>query len=121
MDFRKPTAPALRLGMSFVASDMPARMPGGERPIGAYFEAHIEQGPILEAEGKQIGVVTGANGQRWYELHVEGAECHAGPTPMAWRRDALYAAAQMVVDIIDIAREREPHARATVGEMRVQT
>jgi N-carbamoyl-L-amino-acid hydrolase len=94
--------------------------PVGQHAIGAYFEAHIEQGPILEVEGKQIGVVTNANGQRWYELHLQGAECHAGPTPMSWRRDALYAAAQMAAGIVGIAREREPHARATVGEMRVQ-
>jgi beta-ureidopropionase / N-carbamoyl-L-amino-acid hydrolase len=51
-----------------------------------YFEAHIEQGPILEAAGKPIGVVTGAQGQRWYT----GQEAHAGPTSMPRRRDALW-------------------------------
>ena len=58
------------------------------RPSAAYFEAHIEQGPILEAERKTIGVVTGAQGQRWYEITVTGQEAHAGPTPMARRKDA---------------------------------
>src|SRR6185369_7576704 len=51
------------------------------RAVGAYFEAHIEQGPILEAEKKTIGVVTAAQGQRWYEVTVIGQEAHAGPTP----------------------------------------
>lgn len=110
----------LQLGSELRRIGYAGHLPVGGRPIGAYFEAHIEQGPILEAESKQIGVVTGANGQRWYELNVEGSECHAGPTPMTWRRDALYAAAQMVVEIIDIARAREPHARSTVGEMKVR-
>ncbi|MCA3267235.1 MAG: hydantoinase/carbamoylase family amidase, partial [Azospirillum sp.] len=70
--------------------------PVGGRNIGAYFEAHIEQGPILEAEAKTIGVVTGAQGQRWYEITVVGQEAHAGPTPMKRRKDALVGAARMI-------------------------
>src|SRR5918996_455008 len=54
----------------------------GHRPLGALFELHIEQGPILEAEGRRIGVVTGGQGTRWYDCEVIGAESHAGPTPM---------------------------------------
>ena len=54
-----------------------------ERPVDAYFEAHIEQGPVLEARDKTIGVVLGALGQRWYDVTVTGQEAHAGPTPMA--------------------------------------
>ena len=61
--------------------------PVGDRPVAAYFEAHIEQGPILEAAGKPIGVVTGAQGQRWYEITVTDQEAHAGPTPMPRWRD----------------------------------
>ena len=73
----------------------------GEEPVGghdvhAYFEAHIEQGPILEAEDKTIGVVTDAQGQRWYELVLSGVESHAGPTPMDRRKDALLGAARVV-------------------------
>ena len=68
--------------------------PVGKRPVGAYFEAHIEQGPILEAENKTIGVVTDAQGQRWYEIVFTGQESHAGPTPMTARRDALVGAAR---------------------------
>jgi beta-ureidopropionase / N-carbamoyl-L-amino-acid hydrolase len=56
------------------------------KPIHAAFELHIEQGPILEAEGKTIGVVTHAQGQRWYEVVYTGQESHAGPTPMPRRR-----------------------------------
>ena len=61
----------------------------GGREVHAYFEAHIEQGPILEAEDKPIGVVTDAQGQRWYELTLTGVESHAGPTPMDRRKDCL--------------------------------
>src|SRR5471032_814960 len=56
-------------------------------PVGAYFEAHIEQGPVLEANERVIGVVEGALGQRWYDVVVQGMEAHAGPTPMELRKD----------------------------------
>ena len=87
----------------------------GSRSIKCYFEAHIEQGPILEAEGKTIGVVTAAQGQRWYEITVTGQEAHAGPTPMPRRRDALVGAARMIELVNRIGRERPPYACATVG------
>lgn len=87
----------------------------GRRAVGAYFEAHIEQGPILEAEGRTIGVVTGSQGQRWYEVTVRGQEAHAGPTPMSRRRDALVGAARMIDLVNRIGRERPPYACATVG------
>ena len=70
--------------------------PVGGRPVHAFFEVHIEQGPILEAEGKTIGIVTDAQGQRWYELSLTGQESHAGPTPMPRRRDALLGAARVI-------------------------
>ncbi len=87
----------------------------GDHPIGAFFEAHIEQGPILEAEEKTIGVVTGAQGQRWFEVWLQGAESHAGTTPMNRRHDALLAASKLVVEINKIALENAPHAVTTVG------
>jgi N-carbamoyl-L-amino-acid hydrolase len=87
----------------------------GRRAVGAYFEAHIEQGPILEAEERTIGVVTGSQGQRWYEVTVRGQEAHAGPTPMSRRRDALVGAARMIDLVNRIGRERPPYACATVG------
>jgi N-carbamoyl-L-amino-acid hydrolase len=89
--------------------------PVGGRNIGAYFEAHIEQGPILEAEKKTIGVVTGAQGQRWYEVTVIGQEAHAGPTPMKRRKDALVGAARMVDAVNRIGLDHQPYACATVG------
>lgn len=89
----------------------------GAKPpaVGAYFEAHIEQGPVLEREGKVIGVVTGAMGQRWYDIRVQGMEAHAGPTPMEIRRDALVVAAQIVTEVNRIALEQSPDGRGTVG------
>jgi len=91
----------------------------GDRPMGAYFEAHIEQGPILEAEAKTIGVVTGGQGQRWYEVTWTGQEAHAGPTPMASRKDALLAASKLVQAVNDIGFDNQPGACATVGMMKV--
>ncbi|MBB3141633.1 Zn-dependent hydrolase [Halomonas organivorans] len=91
----------------------------GGRPFKAFFEAHIEQGPILEAEGKRIGVVTDAQGQRWYEITLTGQESHAGPTPMPTRRDALVGAARIVDLVNRIGMEHQPNACATVGLMQV--
>src|SRR5271167_898146 len=93
--------------------------PTGGRPVGAYFEAHIEQGPILEMAGKPIGVVTGAQGQRWYEITVTGQEAHAGPTPMPRRRDALVGAARMIDAVNRIGHAHAPYACATVGFVQV--
>ena len=95
----------------------------GARPVrghevAAYLEAHIEQGPILEKEQKTIGVVTGAQGQRWYEVTVTGMEAHAGPTPMDMRHDALVGAARMV-EAVHRMGLGHPDARATVGKMQV--
>lgn len=89
--------------------------PARHFPARAYFEAHIEQGPILEATGTTIGVVTGALGQRWYDVSMTGMEAHAGPTPMDLRHDALYASACLIKDIRQIAVDHGPDARATVG------
>jgi N-carbamoyl-L-amino-acid hydrolase len=87
----------------------------GARDIHAYFEAHIEQGPILEAEDKTIGVVTGAHGQRWYEVTLTGVESHAGPTPMDRRKDALLGAARLVELVNRTGLAYPPEACATVG------
>jgi len=91
--------------------------PVGGRPVDAYFEAHIEQGPILEHEDKVIGVVTGSLGLRWYDVVVTGMEMHAGPTPMGIRKDALLAASHLVQAVIAIANANQPHGRGTVGEI----
>ena len=91
----------------------------GEHAVGAYLEAHIEQGPILEAEKKTVGVVTGAQGQRWYEITVTGMEAHAGPTPMHRRRDALVGASRMVDTVNRIGLAHQPNACSTVGMLDV--
>ena len=91
----------------------------GGREVAGYLEAHIEQGPILEAERKTIGVVTGAQAQRWYEITFSGEEAHAGPTPMARRKDALVGAAAFVSAVNRIGHDFQTGACATVGMMRV--
>ncbi|WP_193075504.1 Zn-dependent hydrolase [Pseudomonas sp. FME51] len=91
----------------------------GGRPFKAFFEAHIEQGPILEDEKKQIGVVTDAQGQRWYEITLTGQESHAGPTPMSRRRDALVGAARLIDQVNKIGLAHQPNACATVGLLQV--
>jgi N-carbamoyl-L-amino-acid hydrolase len=91
----------------------------GGREIAAFFEAHIEQGPILEVEGKTIGIVQGAQGQRWFDVTVTGQEAHAGPTPMRVRRDALLGASRMVDLVNRIGLDNQPNACATVGQMAV--
>ncbi len=83
--------------------------------VGAYFEAHIEQGPILEDQHKTIGVVLGALGQKWFDLNLKGVEAHAGPTPMHLRKDALVGAAAVVAAVNRVALEHQPHACGTVG------
>ncbi|WPO48042.1 Zn-dependent hydrolase [Pseudomonas sp. S1Bt23] len=84
-------------------------------PVGAYFEAHIEQGPVLEDRQTTIGVVMGCLGQKWFDLTLTGVEAHAGPTPMHLRKDALVGAAQVIGAVNRIAHEQQPHACGTVG------
>jgi len=92
----------------------------GQHPLSAFFELHIEQGPILEAEGLDIGAVTGVQGMRWFEVTVTGQEAHTGATPMHLRKNALLGAARLVEKVEAIARAHAPLAVATVGSMRVR-
>jgi N-carbamoyl-L-amino-acid hydrolase len=87
----------------------------GAHTFAAMFELHIEQGPILEDEGRTIGIVQGVQGMRWYEVTVAGQEAHTGATPMARRKNALLGAARMIDRIDAIAREHAPDAVGTVG------
>ena len=91
----------------------------GEHPIGAYFETHIEQGPVLEDHDITIGVVGGVLGIRWYDCVVTGMEAHAGPTPMALRKDALQVAARLMQEVVACAHRHGPHGRGTVGMVHV--
>ena len=87
----------------------------GARTFSAMFELHIEQGPILEAEGRMIGVVQGVQGMRWYEVTVTGQEAHTGATPMRLRKNALLGAARMIDRIDAIATRHAPDAVGAVG------
>jgi N-carbamoyl-L-amino-acid hydrolase len=88
-------------------------------PADAYFELHIEQGPILEKEARQIGIVTGAQAQVWYDAVATGQDSHAGTTPPSARRDALVCAAR-IIDLVDrMMRARGEDGRGTVGQLHV--
>lgn len=88
----------------------------GARKMHAYFEYHIEQGPILEAENKQIGVVTHCQGLWWLEFTLTGREAHTGSTPMAMRVNAGLAMARIIEAVQAIAMENQPGAVAGVGQ-----
>ncbi len=93
--------------------------PAASFPADAYFELHIEQGPILERDGKAIGIVTGAQAQVWYDVVATGQESHAGTTPPDARKDALLCAAR-VIDLVDrMMRARGEAGRGTVGQLQV--
>src|ERR1700743_1330561 len=90
--------------------------PVAQRKLGAFVELHIEQGPLLEAENKTIGVVDRGQGITWYDGTITGFEIHAGTTPMPLRKDALAALSEFVLSVERIARAHGPHAVGTVGE-----
>ncbi|MCV2370883.1 Zn-dependent hydrolase [Roseateles oligotrophus] len=95
----------------------------GAHALGTYFETHIEQGPVLEDHDITIGVVTGVLGIKWYDCTVTGMEAHAGPTPMALRKDALQVAAQLMQEVVAVAHRHPPdgkgNGRGTVGMVQV--
>ncbi|MDH3668622.1 MAG: Zn-dependent hydrolase [Paracoccaceae bacterium] len=91
--------------------------PVGGRPMKAFFELHIEQGPILEAEGVDIGVVTHGQGLRWIEVTVTGKESHTGSTPMAMRRNAGRGLAQITELVHEIAMKHQPNAVGAIGHI----
>ena len=91
----------------------------GSRNMSAFFEAHIEQGPILEDEGKDIGVVRFGQGIRWYNVVITGREAHAGSTPMHMRADAMAAASNVVSEVEKLALRFEPNGLGTTGFMQV--
>jgi beta-ureidopropionase / N-carbamoyl-L-amino-acid hydrolase len=95
-------------------------VPPGDHPLAAFFELHIEQGPILEAEAKTIGVVTGVQGIRWLTVTLTGQDSHAGTTPMNHRHDAFQGLARFAVALDRIAREEGGGAVATIGVVDVE-
>ena len=91
----------------------------GEHPLHSYFELHIEQGPILEDEGLEVGVVYLGQGLRWIEITFTGFESHTGSTPMLKRRNALLGASRVVELVNQLALDNGPHAVGTVGMLDV--
>ena len=91
----------------------------GARKIHALFELHIEQGPILEAEGREIGVVTHGQGLRWIECTVTGKGQHTGSTPMYLRRNAGRGLARVTELVHEIAMKRQPNAVGAIGHIDV--
>lgn len=90
-------------------------------PIGAFVELHIEQGPILEHEGNQIGVVTSVQGLEWLDVKVTGTDGHAGTTPLDHRQDALLASARMIAALNETGRSYGEAARVSVGRISTAT
>lgn len=88
-----------------------------EVPFDSFFELHIEQGPVLENAGAEVGVVTSVQGLRWLDVTVTGMDGHAGTTPLDARRDALLAAAAMLIDLNRAGRAAGHDARVSVGRM----
>ena len=93
--------------------------PVGQRDMKAFFELHIEQGPILEAEHKDIGVVTHGQGLRWIECTVTGKESHTGSTPMAMRKNAGRGLALVTELVHEIAMKNQPNAVGAIGHVDV--
>ena len=91
----------------------------GARKMHAFFELHIEQGPILEVEDKQIGVVTHGQGLSWTEITILGKDAHTGSTPMPMRKNAGLAMARILDRVEDIAMSHAPHAVGAAGHINV--
>ena len=100
--------------IGYVGAEIP-----GCHPVAAYFETHIEQGPVLENAGCIIGVVPAVLGLTWYDCTVTGFESHAGPTPMAIRKDALQVSTHIMQEVVAIAERYPPYGRGTVGMVQI--
>lgn len=107
----------VRLEHALREIDYVGEAPLGGRKYAATFELHIEQGPILEAEEKSVGIVTGVQGIRWYDLVLTGQETHAGPSPMSFRRDPVRRSLLLLSKIYELADKYAPDARVTIGEL----
>ena len=93
--------------------------PVGQRKMHAFFELHIEQGPILEAEGKDIGIVTHGQGLAWIEVTITGRDAHTGSTPMPLRKNAGLGMAAVLQLVDEIALSHAPHAVGAAGHIDV--
>jgi N-carbamoyl-L-amino-acid hydrolase len=98
-------------------ADLPRRALGSVPH--AYVEAHIEQGPLLEAEGNDVGVVTGIQGSRWFVVTIDGESAHAGTAPLKFRRDAVQDAVRAIAALSAAMEDPDDILRFTVGRMAV--
>lgn len=112
-----------RQGMTFLEAlewiGYRGKRKAGDQRLAGYFELHIEQGPVLYEAGTTIGVVTGAQGQLWYDVTVTGLQGHAGTTPMLLRSDPMLACARLTDGAVGIALGHAPLGLATVGHVEV--
>ncbi len=109
----------IRLADALDATGCRGDAPAAAFPADSYFELHIEQGPILEREGADIGIVTGGQAQVWYDAVVTGQDSHAGTTPPSARKDALVGAAAIIALVDRTMRARGEDGRGTVGQLAV--
>lgn len=109
----------ISVGEALEAIGYRGERPAAACPLHACYEVHIEQGPILEEEGVDIGLVHAAMGQRWFNVTLEGFSAHAGTTPMGSRRDALTAFAELALAVEQIGIAHNPDGRATIGMAQV--
>jgi len=116
---RSPTTDGTTVGEDLRSTGFLGTERPGSRALDCFIEAHIEQGPILEAQAKTIGVVTHIIGIRWSIVTLTGVDSHAGTTPMDRRRDALVGAAEMITTLNQMARAEDSFARLTVGKIEV--
>jgi len=107
----------IRFGEALEKIGYRGKAPARKWPVHAYYEYHIEQGPVLEKAGKRIGVPRGILGITWSDAYVEGEANQAGPTPMNARRDALVTAAEMIIRVNELPAEMGGDLVATVGEI----
>ena len=117
--YGRTDAAGLRLGDELERIGYKGDLPAAARPIHAYLETHIEQGPVLESEGLEIGIVSGIQGMKWFKCTLDGFNAHAGTTPMEVRRDPLVGAGRMLNAADHLTRAFRPDAVSTVGEFAV--
>ncbi|SDM26738.1 N-carbamoyl-L-amino-acid hydrolase [Franzmannia pantelleriensis] len=108
------------LGEALAATGFEGDLPVGEPRLAGFLELHIEQGPVLEENHEAIGVVTGVQGMRWFDVTLRGQSSHAGPTPMSYRRDALAAAARLIDRLQAHAlADDSGHTKVTCGTLEI--
>jgi len=118
--FERTDADGIRFGDALAQIGWKGDERAGARKFHAYFELHIEQGPILEAEGADIGIVTHGQGLIWTGVTLRGTDSHAGSTPMDMRRDAALGMARLVLLVNEVALRHGPGNKGTVGHVNVR-